>query len=73
MSQAIMAWAAFKNMARAAGRDPEWAIVAIVLAPIRAAQSARSLERRGTPAQNLRFAIFRVSFCYRLLSTVIVC
>ncbi|QFT29558.1 hypothetical protein FIV00_03620 [Labrenzia sp. THAF82] len=26
-----MAWAAFKNMARAAARDPVWAIVAIVL------------------------------------------
>ncbi|EAV40646.1 hypothetical protein SIAM614_00352 [Stappia aggregata IAM 12614] len=36
MSQAIRAWAAFKNMARAAARDPVWAVTAIVLAPIRA-------------------------------------
>lgn len=32
-----LAWAAFKNMLRAAARDPLWAFVAIVTAPFRAA------------------------------------
>ncbi|GHD21153.1 type IV secretory system conjugative DNA transfer family protein [Tianweitania populi] len=36
MKQAIQAWAAFINMLRAAGRDPTWALTALVLAPVRA-------------------------------------
>ena len=34
MSQATLAWAAFKNMLRAARRDPLWAFVALLFAPI---------------------------------------
>ncbi|WP_112313478.1 type IV secretory system conjugative DNA transfer family protein [Pseudogemmobacter bohemicus] len=37
MSQARLAWAAFKNMIRQGARDPVWAITAICLAPFRAA------------------------------------
>lgn len=33
MSQATLAWAAFKNMLRAAGRDPLWAFVALISCP----------------------------------------
>ncbi|MCF8476330.1 MAG: type IV secretory system conjugative DNA transfer family protein [Pseudolabrys sp.] len=36
MNQATLAWAAFKNMLRAAGRDPVWAISALCFAPFRA-------------------------------------
>lgn len=35
MSQATLAWAAFKNMLRAAGRDPLWAFVALISLPFR--------------------------------------
>ena len=35
MSQATLAWAAFKNMLRAAARDPLWAFVALLSAPFR--------------------------------------
>ncbi|HML42904.1 MAG TPA: type IV secretory system conjugative DNA transfer family protein [Hyphomicrobium zavarzinii] len=35
MSQAILAWAALKNMLRAAARDPLWAFVALFSAPFR--------------------------------------
>lgn len=35
MSQATLAWAAFKNMMRQAARDPLWALVQIIFAPIR--------------------------------------
>ncbi len=37
MNDFRLAWAAFKNMLRAAARDPLWAFVAIVTAPFRAA------------------------------------
>lgn len=33
MNQARLAWAAFRNMLRAAARDPLWAIIALVSAP----------------------------------------
>lgn len=36
MNQATFAWAAFRNMMRAAARDPIWAIVALIAAPFRA-------------------------------------
>lgn len=35
MNRAKLAWAAFKNMLRAAARDPLWAFVAIITAPFR--------------------------------------
>lgn len=35
MSQATLAWAAFKNMLRAAGRDPLWAFVGLLTLPFR--------------------------------------
>ena len=35
MSQATLAWAALKNMLRAAARDPLWAFVALFSAPFR--------------------------------------
>jgi type IV secretion system protein VirD4 len=35
MSQARLVWAAFRNMLRAAARDPLWAIIAIITAPFR--------------------------------------
>ena len=35
MNQATLAWAAFKNMMRAAARDPLWAFVALLSAPFR--------------------------------------
>ena len=35
MSQATLAWAAFKNMLRAAARDPLWAFVALISLPFR--------------------------------------
>jgi type IV secretion system protein VirD4 len=35
MNQAVMAWSAFKNMMRKAGRDPVWALVNLVTVPIR--------------------------------------
>ena len=35
MSQARLAWAAFKNMMRQAARDPLWAFVALLAAPFR--------------------------------------
>jgi len=38
MNQATLAWAAFKNMLRAAARDPVWAILAIITAPFRAGE-----------------------------------
>ncbi len=34
MSQATLAWAAFKNMMRQAARDPFWALVQIIVSPI---------------------------------------
>lgn len=37
MTDFHLAWAAFKNMLRAAGRDPLWAFVSIVTGPFRAA------------------------------------
>jgi len=37
MTDFRLAWAAFKNMLRAAGRDPLWAFVSIVTGPFRAA------------------------------------
>ena len=40
MSQARQAWAAFKNMLRHAAHDPLWAVVAILLSPIRLALAA---------------------------------
>lgn len=36
MNQATLAWAAFKNMLRAAVRDPVWAISSILMSPFRA-------------------------------------
>ena len=36
MNQATLAWGAFKNMMRQAGRDPVWAISCIIFAPFRA-------------------------------------
>jgi len=36
MNQAVLAWGAFKNMMRAAARDPIWAITAICMSPFRA-------------------------------------
>ncbi|NTJ35881.1 type IV secretory system conjugative DNA transfer family protein [Agrobacterium rhizogenes] len=39
MNRATLAWAAFKNMMRAAGRDPFWALVALVSAPFRFAKA----------------------------------
>ncbi|CCV09496.1 hypothetical protein MESS2_p190004 [Mesorhizobium metallidurans STM 2683] len=36
MNQGTLAWAAFKNMMRQAGRDPVWAISCIIMAPFRA-------------------------------------
>lgn len=38
MNQATLAWAAFKNMLRAAARDPIWAFVSILFLPFRAAK-----------------------------------
>ncbi len=38
MNQATLAWAAFKNMLRAAARDPVWALVRVILSPIRGGQ-----------------------------------
>ncbi|MGO7997865.1 type IV secretory system conjugative DNA transfer family protein [Rhizobium ruizarguesonis] len=38
MNQATLAWAAFKNMMRAAARDPVWAVSCIVMAPFRSAR-----------------------------------
>ncbi|MFK0167039.1 type IV secretory system conjugative DNA transfer family protein [Rhizobium sp. NPDC090279] len=38
MNQATLAWAAFKNMMRAAARDPVWAVSCIILAPFRSAR-----------------------------------
>lgn len=35
MSRATLAWAAFKNMLRAAARDPIWAFVSLLTAPFR--------------------------------------
>ena len=35
MSRATLAWAAFKNMLRAAARDPLWAFVSLLTAPFR--------------------------------------
>ena len=35
MSQARFAWAAFKNMMRAAARDPLWAFLSLLAAPFR--------------------------------------
>ena len=35
MSQAALAWRAFRNMLRAAARDPLWAIIAVITAPFR--------------------------------------
>jgi type IV secretion system protein VirD4 len=35
MNEAVMAWGAFKNMMRKAGRDPVWALVNLVTVPIR--------------------------------------
>lgn len=35
MSQARLAWGAFKNMMRQAARDPLWAFVALLAAPFR--------------------------------------
>ena len=35
MNQARFAWAAFKNMLRAAARDPLWAFVALISLPFR--------------------------------------
>ena len=35
MSQATLAWAAFKNMLRAAARDPVWALICVILSPLR--------------------------------------
>ena len=35
MSQAKLAWAALKNMLRAAARDPLWAFVSLIAAPFR--------------------------------------
>ncbi|WP_105386489.1 type IV secretory system conjugative DNA transfer family protein [Neorhizobium alkalisoli] len=35
MNQATLAWAAFKNMMRAAARDPLWAFVSVLFAPFR--------------------------------------
>lgn len=40
MTDFRLAWAAFKNMLRAAARDPLWAIIAIVTSPLRAAKLA---------------------------------
>ena len=42
MNQATLAWSAFKNMLRAAGRDPVWAVVALITAPFRAIQPVLS-------------------------------
>lgn len=36
MNQVTLAWAAFKNMIRAALRDPVWALAAISVAPFAA-------------------------------------
>lgn len=36
MNQATTAWAAFKNMMRAAARDPIWTIAQIIIAPFNA-------------------------------------
>ena len=36
MNQATLAWAAFKNMLRAAARNPVWAISSILMSPFRA-------------------------------------
>ena len=36
MNQATLAWAAFKNMLRAAARDPVWALTCILMSPFRA-------------------------------------
>ncbi|WP_050452577.1 type IV secretory system conjugative DNA transfer family protein [Candidatus Burkholderia verschuerenii] len=36
MNQVTLAWAAFKNMLRAAARDPVWALVTLALSPVRA-------------------------------------
>lgn len=38
MRQTALAWAAFKNMLRAAGRDPLWAFMVLVFAPFNAAK-----------------------------------
>ena len=35
MNQARLAWAAFKNMLRAAARDPLWAFIALIGLPFR--------------------------------------
>ncbi|WP_170289503.1 hypothetical protein [Brucella pituitosa] len=35
MNQATLAWAAFKNMLRAAARDPVWALISVILSPLR--------------------------------------
>lgn len=35
MSQATLAWAAFKNMMRQAARDPLWALVQIIVSLIK--------------------------------------
>ena len=36
MNQATLAWGAFKNMMRQAGRDPVWAISCVIMGPFRA-------------------------------------
>ena len=33
MSQAALAWRAFRNMLRAAARDPLWAVISLITAP----------------------------------------
>lgn len=39
MNRATQAWAAFKNMMRAASRDPFWALVALISVPFRFAKA----------------------------------
>lgn len=38
MRQTALAWAAFKNMLKAAGRDPLWAFIVLIFAPFNAAK-----------------------------------
>ncbi|MBB3811521.1 type IV secretory system conjugative DNA transfer family protein [Pseudochelatococcus contaminans] len=38
MNRAILAWAAFKNMLRAAARDPLWAFLSLIFAPVAVAK-----------------------------------
>jgi type IV secretion system protein VirD4 len=51
MNQATLAWAAFKNMLRAAARDPVWAISSILMSPFRAGRYLGSSQKTENKAR----------------------